>query len=202
MKQSITTTGRGFTLVEVMVALTILSLIMLTTITSLRTLGNTQGSIDRLTERVDDMRTMSGFLRDTLESTVVGGTSGGLAFAGQAASVGTTYFEMEPKALIWKSTVQFGEGYGGSHFLRVAQEENNLVMRWQELTQSGVPGKWESAPSRVMVHKLEDFELAYRREFKEDWQVEWDGAGLPALVRARLKVAGRYWPDLIMQVPR
>lgn len=193
---------QGFTLVEVVVALAVMSLIMLATITGMRTLGNTQGAIDRQTERVDELRTISSFLRDTLESTVVGGTSGGLGFAGQANSSGTTFFEMEPKALIWKSTVQFGEGYGGSHFLRVAQEENALVLRWQELTDSGVPEKWEKAASRVMVHKLEEFDLEYRREFDSEWSGKWDRRGLPALVKARLKVAGRYWPDLIMQVPR
>lgn len=202
MKSQQARSNCGFTLVEVMVALTILSLIMLTTITSLRTLGNTQVAIDRLTERVDEMRTISSFLRDTLEATVVGATSGGLAFAGQASSRGTTFFELEPQAMTWKSTVQFGEGYGGSHFLRVAQENDTLVLRWQELTDSGVPEKWDKTPSRVMVHRLEEFELSYRREFDGDWLKKWDRRGLPALVMARMKVSGRYWPDLIMQVPR
>ena len=45
----------GFTLVEVVVALSILSLVMLTTITGLRTLANTQGALDRLTNRVDQV---------------------------------------------------------------------------------------------------------------------------------------------------
>ena len=35
----------GFTLVEVVVALTILALIMLATVTGLRTLANTQGAV-------------------------------------------------------------------------------------------------------------------------------------------------------------
>ncbi|MCB1707821.1 MAG: prepilin-type N-terminal cleavage/methylation domain-containing protein, partial [Halioglobus sp.] len=42
----------GFSLVEVVVALSILSLVLLATITGLRTLANTQGALDRITERV------------------------------------------------------------------------------------------------------------------------------------------------------
>ena len=77
----------GFTLVEVVVALAILSLVMLATITGLRTLANTQVSLVRMTERVDGMRAVSSFLRDTLESAAVGSSSGGgLAMGGGAAA--------------------------------------------------------------------------------------------------------------------
>ena len=71
----------GFTLVEVVVALTILSLIMLATVTALRTLANTQGTLERVTARIDEVRTVSGFLRDLMEAAVVGegGSGGGLA---------------------------------------------------------------------------------------------------------------------------
>ena len=61
--------ARGFTLVEVVVALTILSLIMLATVTGLRTLANTQGTLERVTARIDEVRTVSGFLRDLMEAT-------------------------------------------------------------------------------------------------------------------------------------
>ena len=72
----------GFTLVEVMVALTILSLVMLVTVTGFRTLGNTQGAITRLTGRVDEIRSVSSYLRDLFESTVVGEDYGGFTAGG------------------------------------------------------------------------------------------------------------------------
>lgn len=71
--------NRGFTLVEVMVALSILSLLLLATISALRTFGNTQVSVEKLTNRVDEVRTVSGFLRDTLQSAVVGTRRSGLS---------------------------------------------------------------------------------------------------------------------------
>ena len=195
------TADKGFTLVEVMVALTVLSLILLTTIISIRTLGNTQGAIDRLTQRVDEIRTISGFLRDTLETTIVGGTSGGLSLGGENSGSNTTYFEMTPTSIIWKSSVLFGEGYGGAHYLRVAREEDEMVLRWQPSSSRGQPGEWEDAPKRVMVHQLEDLGFAYRRSFDGEWLEAWDRRGLPESLRARVKVAGRYWPDLILEVP-
>ncbi|MEH6610856.1 MAG: prepilin-type N-terminal cleavage/methylation domain-containing protein [Halioglobus sp.] len=195
--------SRGFTLIEVMVAMAVLSLIMLATITGLRTLGNTQGAIDRMTERVDELRTISSFLRDTLEGTIVGASSSGLSLGGSSSSSSkATFFEISSTSLTWKSSILFGEGYGGTHFLRVAQEEDELVLRWQIPTATGKPEKWEDAPSRTMVHRLEEMEVAYRREFDGEWLQKWDRRGLPALVRTRFKVAGRYWPDLIFEVPR
>ncbi len=192
----------GFTLIEVMVALTVLSLIMLATITGLRTLGNTQGAIDRMTERVDDMRTISSFLRDNLESTIVGGASSGLSLGGSSSSGSSSFFELSPDSLVWKSSVLFGEGYGGTHFLRVAREDNELVLRWQVPPASGRPERWEEAPSRTMIHELEEMQVAFRRDYGGDWIERWDNRGLPALVRTRFKVAGRYWPDLVFEVPR
>ena len=63
-----TVAAEGFTLVEVMVALTILSLVMMATVTGLRTLANTQSAIERMTSRVDEVRSVSIFLRDLLTS--------------------------------------------------------------------------------------------------------------------------------------
>ena len=67
---------RGFTLIEMSVALVVLSLIMLATVTALRTLGNTQVAVDRLTLRNDEIRSVSSFLRDALESAILGGGTG------------------------------------------------------------------------------------------------------------------------------
>ena len=70
--------SRGFTLIEVVVSLAILSLVLLGTVTGLRTLGNTQVSLERVTQRADEVRTVSAFLRDLMEAAVVGSGSGGL----------------------------------------------------------------------------------------------------------------------------
>ena len=192
---------RGFTLVEVMVALTILTMVLLGTVTGMRTLGNTQASIERATSRVDEVRTVSGFLRDLMESAVVGG-KGGLTLGG--GGLASTYFRLGEGFLEWKTNLLFGEAYGGVHIIRVAQEGEQLVLRWREPDQLRPDEyNWEAAPSRPLVENVEVFSIAVREDFREDWKDRWEESAIaPALVRLQIKSSDRYWPDLIMQVQR
>ena len=192
---------RGFTLVEVVVALAILSLVMLATVTGLRTLANTQGAIERMTGRVDEMRTVSSFLRDTMESAAAGEVaSGGLALGGSGRDA--AYLAIDKGSLAWKSTILFGEDFGGSYLLRVAKEDDLLVLRWQEPGRSGEPGDWAAADERVLVKELEVFEVAWRKDYRDSWQQQWQEGDQPAWVRLQIKAWGRYWPELIMEVPQ
>lgn len=192
----------GFTLVEMVVALTILSLIMLATVTGLRTLANTQGSLDKVTARIDEVRTVSGFLRDLLESAAVGegGGGGGLVLGG--ASRQSAYFEIGDEALAWKATVLFGEGFGGTFLVRVAREDDQLVLRWQEPTPSNATVDWSRADARALVLGLEEFDIAWREDYRQQWQYDWQAGDKARWVRLQIKSAGRYWPELIMQVPQ
>lgn len=194
--------GRGFTLVEVMVAISILSLVMLAVVTGLRTLGNTQVALERKTERVDEIRTVSGFLRDLMESAVVGEAPGGLTLGSGGRE--STYFRLLEGGVEWKSTILFGEAYGGSHVVRLALEGEDLMLRWAEPTETGdAPNKWDDSPSRSLLNGAEEFSVTFRPEFKDDWVDRWDKENVaPALVRVEIKSAGRYWPPLILQVQR
>jgi general secretion pathway protein J len=191
----------GFTLVEVMVALTILSLIMLATVTGLRTLANTQVAIERMTSRVDEVRTVSGFLRDAMQSSVIGASRSRLSLGGGGRAE-AAFFEATPQSLAWKSTVLFGEGFGGSYLLRVAKEEGQLVLRWQEPPLKGRPGDWKQAASRTLVYDLEEFKLSFRKDFSAAWTNSLERKEVPSLVRLQLRASGRYWPDLILRVQK
>jgi len=193
----------GFTLVEVVVALAILSLVLLATITGLRTLANTQVSLGRMAERVDGMRTVSSFLRDTMESAVAGGSaSGGLALGSGGSSRESAYLEMASDGLVWKSTILIGERFGGSHLLRVAREEEQLVLRWQQGDASGQPQDWSQAQARTLVEGLQDFEVSWRESVQGEWRQQWQQGDKVGWVRLQVKAANRYWPELIMQVPQ
>jgi general secretion pathway protein J len=201
MRMSAARGAWGFTLVEVMVALTLLSLVLLATVTGLRTLGNTQASLNRATDRVDEIRTVSGFLRDLMESAIVGG-KGGLTTGGGALE--STYFRLGGGALEWKTNLLFGEAYGGTHIVRVAAEGDQLVLRWLEPEHKEPgPEKWRNAPSRLLVEDLGDFRVSMREQYSSPWENHWEDEFVaPALVRIQLQSSGRYWPDLIMQVQR
>ncbi|TGD74105.1 prepilin-type N-terminal cleavage/methylation domain-containing protein [Mangrovimicrobium sediminis] len=192
----------GFTLIEVVVSLAVLSLVMVAVVAGMRTLGNTQVALERVTGRVDEVRTVSSFLRDLMESAVIGSDTGGLSLGG--ASSETTFFNLDDGALEWKTHLLFGESYGGSYVVRVGREGDELMLRW--LPPDRVeenPDKWKDAPSRPLVDNLEEFAVALRPDYREDWTDKWpDSSIAPALVMVRLKADGRYWPDLVMQVQR
>jgi general secretion pathway protein J len=191
---------RGFTLVEVVVSLAILSLVLLATVTGLRTLANTQSAIERMIGRVDEIRTVSSFLRDTMESAAVGESSGGGLALG-SRSRDAAYFAMAPTGLAWKSTILFGEDFGGSYLIRVAKENELLVLRWQAPDASGQPGDWSVAEERTLVENVEEFEVSWREGYQDSWQQEWEVGDQPSWVRLQVKAGGRYWPELIMEVP-
>ena len=193
---------RGFTLIEVVVSLAILSLVLLGTVTGMRTLGNTQVSLERVTQRADEVRTVSAFLRDLMESAVVGSGTGGLTLGG--GSFEAAYFRTGKGFLEWKTNLLFGESYGGTHVVRIGSEDGQLVLRWLEPdATSPKANKWEAAPSRVLVDDLEEFSAFLRSEYNEDWVKNWEDSALaPALVRLQIKASGRYWPELIMQVQK
>jgi general secretion pathway protein J len=192
---------QAFTLVEVLVALTILSLILMVTVSALRTLGNTQGALERTTDRVDEVRSVSSFLRDLLESTVAGNGNADFSLGGGA--IQESYFRSGTDFLEFESTILFGERYGGSYLVRVAKENTELVLRWQESTVSGARQDWVGKPSRVIVEQLEEFTVSRKKEYPMEWSEGRKGdPDVPALVRLNVKAAGRHWPDLIMQVRR
>jgi general secretion pathway protein J len=195
----------GFTLVEVVVSLAVLSLIMLATVTALRTFGNTQASAERLIERVDEIRSVSGFLRDGLEAAVVAPDAGGgrLALGPGSAVRIPPYFKGNSQSLEWKAPLMFGESYGGVFLLRVGREDDRLVLRWRPPNDTDRDdADWNEAPSRVLLTGLEELQAAYRPEFDLPWQEEWSEEGSPALVRLGIRAGGRYWPELVLRVQR
>lgn len=198
--------AKGFTLVEVMVAITIFSLIMLTTVAGFRTLGNTASTIDRMTDRSDELRSVSGFLRDALENSVVGAASGGndvLGFGGAALSSGpAAYFRVTDNSLEWRAKILFGEAYGGSYFLRLAKRGKNLVLQWQDPRGEVEPGGWEDAPRRRVLEDVEELEIWTRMDLGSPWVRENIRMETPGHVKLVIKAQGRYWPELIMVVQR
>jgi general secretion pathway protein J len=193
--------GAGFTLIEVIVALSILSLVMLATVTALRTFANTQSSLDSMTTRIDEVRTVSSFLRDSLDSTLFDSAGNGLTLGGYGGQE-AAYFAGDEKSLEWKAPILFGESFGGTFLLQLSKIESELVLRWQEPLPPGQPVEWEGAPSRVLAYDVEEFEVAFLAKFGDEWRSEWDSKNgeSPALIKMNIKASERYWPELIVLV--
>lgn len=196
--------SQGFTLVEVMVSLAVLSLILLATVSALRTFANTQGSLERKIARVDEIRSVSSFLRDALQANVAGSEErvSSLSLGGDGGQKG--FFRGSPDSVEWKAPMTFGEGYGGILLVRLALEEGQLTLRWQEpaVDEEGAEPDWAGTPVRVVIDNVEDFSVAYRLQYGEPWSEGIFLEEAPVMLRLAIKSSGRYWPDLIAGVNR
>lgn len=190
---------RGFTLVEVLVGLAVFSLIMLATVSGLRTLGNTQVSVDRRTDRLQELRAVSSFLRDAFGGAVTGNDTGGLTLGG-GLQERTVFLITDDGDVIWRSVVLFGETFGGNYLLRLGLEKDVLTLRWREHDGRAPDRGWNKASSRSLINDVDRFAVAYRREPAGAWRTRWDAAGVPGWVRLRVRSGGRYLPDLVMVV--
>jgi len=191
--------AKGFTLIEVIIALSILSMIMVATISSLRTFGNTKAVIERTTARVDEVRLVSAYLRASIQGAMpVVRIGASPEFQGFRGNYGT-FFLGSAQEMVWVAPVTAGAGFGGTFIIRLSREGDRLVMRWLPYDRNVANLDWSGQVGETLTENLEEFTLGYRSGYEEDWIDSWDATqGLPVLVRLNLKSRGRYWPELVV----
>jgi general secretion pathway protein J len=200
MRPSLPAASTGFTLIEVLIALTLFSLIMLSTVTGFRTLARTQLATEEVSLRNDEVRAVSTFLRDAFESAVLGSTRGSTSLGGSPRQ--RTVFELDENSMQWRTGLQFGESAGGAYIVRVSREGGDLTLRWQQMDGFGRLRPWGDVPARTLVEEIQELSIAYRPAYGDPWLTQPPIASAPAWVRLRIKKADRYWPDLVMEVAR
>lgn len=187
--------ARGFTLIELVVSITILSLIVLATVTAMRTLANTQSRLEQKAEAASQMQLVSSYLRQTLsDAKPVTMMEFGVP-AGQYFYGNESYLQLVAPLAIRGRT-------GGVWSLRLALQEAQLMVQYQPGLQLAA---WsDSDLSYVLLSDVEEFAVAYRVNAYADWLSDWDNldvkpsSGMPSHVRVQLKVAGRYWPVIVV----
>ena len=189
--------SRGFTLVEVVVALTILSLIVLATLTAMRTLGQTQSRLDDRVSELNRLRAVSSFLRRSI------GQARPLTLFMSGQPQGQHFFGTESE-LDWVAPLTAPGLEGGLAALGLRSNDAGQLVLW--IRDSATYQAWsENDTSYVLVDGLEEIQIGYRANRYADWKSEWPLAQdvpAPSHVRLVLKVAGRYWPEFIIAVGR
>lgn len=192
--------GRGFTLVEVVVALALLSLVMLVLGSSIRSMGGSAERIDARMATIDEMRVATTFLREIVGRTApqrLEPPATGLLFAGSADGVS------------WVGVMPARFGASGRHFFRLAVERVSdgsaaLVLRfipwrWEQT----VLPDWSQAQSRVLVRNASAAAFSYEGNgLGQGWLPAWPAAEkrLPSRLRLQLTAAGSEWPPLILAI--
>jgi general secretion pathway protein J len=187
--------ARGFTLIEVVVSITILSLIVLATVTAMRTLATTQERLEQKSIQTSQMQVVTNYLRQALiEAKPIAVYDFG--------TLVDEYFHGNKEYLQLVAPLAVNARTGGLWSLRLSVTERQLIAQYQPGLQ---PPEWpEDALTYVLLSDVDEFSVAYRESGYAEWVSKWGAhnevstPAMPSHVRFRFKVAGRYWPDIIV----
>lgn len=186
--------SRGFTLVEVVVALTVLSLISLATLAAMRTFGTTQQKLDLVSDRTQEMRVVNQFLRRVLADPQ--------PVLRQTPRWQYSYFHGDQQQLIWVAPFAASRYIGGLTVFRLeANEEGQLTVQFAPYLAPDKEPNWSELELHVLVQEVDQFRLAYRSAPGKEWLESWDGmVDNPDSLRLSIAANGRYWPDIIIRL--
>ena len=189
---------RGFTLIEVVIALSLLSLIMLGLISAMSTFGATASRMDERAGKDGSAWQVGIFLKASLaqsarnlKQTLPDGTK-------------AVFFRGGPHALFWLGNMPARYGVGGMHFFWLSEGDvrGQLVLRYAPFASVDAPPDPQTAATHLLLEGVSDFRVTYEskpRGLEEgpQWTDAWaDAERLPARVRLDLAVDGRPWPPL------
>lgn len=194
--------SRGFTLIEVLISLTLLSMIMVAVVAAMRTFGNTRATLEQVTQRVDEMRVVSEFLRRTIGGALpvvrVGGAEGDQALAG---SSGDTYFAGDSSQMVWVAPIVAGADMGGAYVMQLSRSNNRLQLNWRPYERDFSQFEEADLEPRSLIEAVDEFRIGYLATYGGDWLDEWPGQRFnPVAVRLNIRSGDRYWPELVIRL--
>jgi general secretion pathway protein J len=220
--------ARGFTLVELIIALALIGLITLLLFSGLKLGSSVWEGVQTLGERVGGPRLTLGFLTRTLAQA----RPAQVVFDGEKRLV----FDGDQENLEFVAPLSEHVGTPGLYVLRLTLEEgksNRLVLtrwllhpdvlaglgdipEWEPLTSGahalvGVDLEEDRAAgafgSTLLLDAVEELEIGYfgiaQGEQEPGWHEEWlPGSGMPEAVRIHLTTRGQGWPDMLVRLPQ
>lgn len=189
---------RGFTLLEMLVVLVLLSLLMLGMGGALRSIAQAGERIDLRLARSDDARVSTTFLRS-----VLGQVSGRRVFTPNQPGLPSVLFAGAPDALSWVGVMPARYGAGGRSFFRLAVEpvagRSALVVRFVPWVDAPGFPDWSRAQARVLAGDIASFSVRYEdaREMPPLWLPGWPHADrTPDRVLLQITTDSGEWPAL------
>lgn len=181
---------RGFTLVEIVVALTVMSMIVLATLSAVRTLGDTQKRVEATTLRLDEMRLVSQFLRNSLRQSVPVRT---LARPGG-------YFLVGAAELSWIAPLSGVEGLAGLQYKHLFLDGETLKIQFLPYHPTMEVPDWGGVKGHILLEQVSEFAVSVRENTQSPWRERWgeQEVNVPQGVKLQLRARERYWPDLVI----
>ena len=133
----------GFTLIEVVIALVLISLLMLLLTAAMRSMGQTETAIEERVAQTEDYRTTVLFLRDVLSE-----ASARPLAASTQANAPRVFFAGGPQELSWIGVLPARYGMGGRHYMHLGLENGALVLRFAPWNGAATYDNWSAAERR------------------------------------------------------
>lgn len=191
---------KGFTLVEMLVAVGVLSLVTLVLGRSMAGLSRTADRVDAKASAADELRVAVHFLREALARTIPsrhGGPDRKPVFEGKGLEV------------TWTAVMPVRFGLAGRKAFRLGletQADGSALMVLRIANMDLAPGgsgiDWQHAESRVLASDVRALSLEYGDGDAEDsWASEWvSRVGLPSRLRLQVALKGREWPQIVLPI--
>ena len=198
---------RGFTLIEVLLAITLLAMLMLGAYAGIRTATRAAHSGQAQIDRTNKLRVTQEFLRRGLSQT--------LAIAYEKDTAGKlTVFEGKPDKITFVAPMPGYLGKGGPYVQQIELERDRgtrkLTFRHMLLNGYTKEGhdKIDSVEPVTLLENIDDATFEFRGLDETgktgDWDDEWTRNGVaPQLIRLKLRFTREYaqaWPELVIPV--
>lgn len=196
---------RGFTLLELLVVMSLLSVIMIGLVSAMRTMAQTESKIDQRLQRLDEIRVARNFLQQTLTR-----VSAMPLDAPGATGKKVIPFLATPDSVTWVGIMPARPGVGGRHFFRLAIEDApggpELMLRFAPWKPDLIFTDWANAEARVLVTGVKQLSVFTQgippegrnpaEPWPKGWQSGWPIADvLPEQLRLSLVDAQGNWPE-------
>jgi general secretion pathway protein J len=196
---------KGFTLLELLVVMSLLSIIMIGLVSALRSMAQTESKIDQRLQRLDETRVARIFLQQTL-SRVSALTLDEPGATGKRV----VPFVATTDSLSWVGILPARPNVGGRHFFRLLIEDTDtgreLVLRMAPWNPDIVFPDWSAAEARILIPGITQMKVQAQglppqgynsaRGWPSGWQDGWPVADtLPEQMRLSLVDAQGSWPE-------
>lgn len=197
---SLSQSTRGFTLVEVLVVMSLLSLLALGMGSALRTTAQTGERVDSKLLESDELRVTSAFLRSVLGRVHVQRLN-----APAAVGQPPYFFEGTADSVTWIGIMPARHGVGGRSFFRLslgrADGQQGLLLQFLPWDSAAVQPDWTHAQARVLLRDVEGLQLKYISTTVNEprWADAWESPdSLPDRIMISLRSGSGRWPDLVV----
>lgn len=187
---------RGFTLVELLVSMALLSMVMVGMLSVMRSMAQAQDRVEQRLDDADELRVATAFVE-----TALGRVSARRPPRVLQAGESPYEFAAGPQELVWVGVMPARFGMGGRSHFRLALEGGSsgaaLVLRFAPWDGTNTPPDWSSAQHYVIASAVTSFAMFYEDAWQPvpQWVNAWRRTdSLPARVRIELVTDTGPWP--------